>query len=64
MRKWLLRVAQLHGKEDLAPFARVEWPRSKPPAHVYLDDRAMTFAGSWPSVEELLAFRPWNSRPA
>ena len=32
----------------------------KPPAVVYLDDRGWCFTGTFPSLEELLAFQPWN----
>ena len=31
----------------------------KPPALVYLDDRAWRFDGQWPDVEALVAFRAW-----
>ena len=34
----------------------------KPPALVTIDDRAITFTGEWPRVEELLAFKPWNKQ--
>lgn len=38
----------------------INWPTEKPPAMVTLDDRAITFTGEWPSIETLLAFKPWN----
>ena len=38
------------------------FPESKPPAHVTLDDRALTFEGRWPALDELLAFQPWYRR--
>ncbi len=38
----------------------IEWPTEKPPAMVTLDDRAITFTGKWPTIETLLAFKPWN----
>lgn len=41
---------------------RLKFPSEKPPAHVTLDDRALTFAGTWPSLEEIESFRPWNKR--
>lgn len=40
----------------------VTFPLHKPPAHLTIDDRALTFTGQWPSVDELLAFKPWNKR--
>lgn len=40
----------------------IKWPVEKPPALVTLDDRAITFTGEWPSLESLLAFKPWNKR--
>lgn len=32
----------------------------KPPAMVYIDDRAWLFKGSFPTAEDLWQFRPWN----
>lgn len=40
----------------------IEWPTEKPPAMVTIDDRAITFTGTWPAVGDLLAFKPWNKR--
>jgi hypothetical protein len=31
----------------------------RPPAYVSLDDRAVTFTGTWPEMHELLNFQPW-----
>lgn len=36
------------------------WPDEKPPAMITIDDRALTFTGVWPDLEELKQFRPWN----
>jgi hypothetical protein len=36
--------------------------RTKPPAQVTIDDRGWTFDGTWPTIEQLKAFRPWNRR--
>lgn len=34
----------------------------KPPALVTIDDRALTFDGTWPTIEMLKEFKPWNKR--
>lgn len=34
----------------------------KIPALVYLDDRAMRFEGTFPTIEEIHAAKPWNKR--
>ena len=42
--------------------SHVSFPRHKPPALVYLDDRALRFdgPGSWPTPDQIHAARPWN----
>lgn len=32
----------------------------KPPGFITLDDRGVMFAGEFPSVIEILSFKPWN----
>lgn len=39
------------------------WPTEKPAAMVTIDDRALTFNGTWPRFEDLLSFQPWNKKP-
>lgn len=41
---------------------QIEFPTEKPPAMVTLDDRAITFDGTWPTIDALLAFEPWFKR--
>jgi len=36
------------------------FPSFKPPAMVTLDDRAVTFTGTFPDPVDLLTFTPWN----
>jgi len=40
----------------------IRWPKHKPPALLTIDDRAITFTGEWPSMEEIKAFKPWNKK--
>lgn len=59
MQAWLA----MHLGWDLSPVqAAISWPTSKPPALVTLDDRAVQFLGTFPPVDELVAFEPWNKR--
>lgn len=45
-----------------ALMAAISWPMEKPPAMVTIDDRALTFDGTWPAIETLKGFKPWNKR--
>lgn len=38
------------------------FPTEKPPAKVTIDDRALTFTGVWPTINDLKDFKPWNMR--
>lgn len=48
--------------QDPPWFASIEWPMEKPSAMVTIDDRAITFDGTWPAIDVLLAFKPWNKK--
>jgi hypothetical protein len=41
---------------------RLAFPQSKPPAFLTIDDRCICFQGTFPSVEEIDAFKPWNKQ--
>jgi hypothetical protein len=67
MATWLIEHMVEHFGGDRARasavVALIDFPTEKPPALVTLDDRAVTFTGNWPGLDELLAFQPWNKRP-
>lgn len=64
MQLWM--QLQLHryteGDEAAADmiYADIEWPTNKPPAFLTIDDRAVTFTGVWPTIEDLAKFKPFR----
>ena len=55
--QWWLRK---HAEPGLV--AEIEFPQYKPSAFITIDDRALTFDGTWPDIATLKAFQPWNKR--
>jgi len=55
MQDWLRH----YGVSTLAIYS-LEFPTQKPAAFLTIDDRAMCFQGVFPSIPDMLAFRPWN----
>lgn len=55
--KWAKQGPNFSGKEW---WLELEWPQYKPSAFVTIDDRALTFTGIWPAMEQLLSFKPWH----
>lgn len=64
MKRWLRK----HALAVLSPpvakqvLDAIRFPKDKPPAHVTVDDRALTFDGTFPSIESLRDFQPWNKK--
>lgn len=67
MQKWLAKHLCAHHEEPPVDFEAIVrgcigWPTAKPPAMVTIDDRAVTFTGTFPSIDELKRFKPWNKQ--
>ncbi len=50
------------GFTELLRKPAIDYPTAKPPALVTIDDRALTFDGTWPDMSTLQNFKPWNKR--
>lgn len=57
MKKWLVKWG-VHP----AWIESISFPLWKPSSTVLLDDRAVTFTGTFPDPESLLSFKPWNKK--
>ncbi|MGF1465298.1 MAG: hypothetical protein ACFCGT_04120 [Sandaracinaceae bacterium] len=55
MRAWLRQ----HGLAERV-LERLRFPLHKPPAELYLDDRAVRFEGTFPRLEEIGELTPWT----
>ncbi len=67
MQQWLgyWSVDEVHGMPhdfDHGAWGSIKWPTEKPAAFITIDDRALTFDGTWPSIDSLKDFKPWNKR--
>lgn len=55
MQSWF----QLHHFPDTD---HIDFPQEKPPAVLYIDDRGFHFQGTFPSMDFLKSFQPWNRK--
>ncbi len=55
MKKWLVKWGFPKDKLE-----NLRFPSKKPAAFLQIDDRAFCFKGTFPTVKEMLSFRPWN----
>lgn len=66
IRRWMERSPELPEKEREHIARRtcevLEYPTEKPPAYLTIDDRAFLFEGTFPSLEYIRTFKPWNRR--
>lgn len=60
MGDWLSKWVAIETDPPYEWLNLIEFPESKPPAFVGIDDRVITFKGSWPAISELRNFTPWN----
>lgn len=65
------RNRTIHGQHAMATWmllngfpphklTEIQWPSYKPPAFLTIDDRAIQFSGSWPSLDFIKEFKPWK----
>ena len=58
--EWAIKVlGEIRGRGVMA---MLSFPGHKPSAMVTIDDRAITFDGTWPAIEILKEFKPWNKK--
>jgi hypothetical protein len=50
------------GGVGFSEIVSISFPETKPPALITIDDRAITFNGTWPDIEFLRTFKPWNKK--
>lgn len=64
MRRWLKKYSGNLWYESMVGYGieSVRFTRTKPPAQLTIDDRAITFTGTWPTADRLKNFRPWNKK--
>ncbi len=66
MRRWLRGHCKWYEWYDtgfnMGGLELVKFVKRKPPAHVTIDDRGLTFSGKFPDLDDVAAFTPWNKK--
>lgn len=73
MRRWMLdhmiywfyseRAVELKCFKNFPEiYSAIRFPTQKPPAFITIDDRTLTFDGTWPKMHDLLSFKSWNKK--
>jgi hypothetical protein len=57
---WYCLVEELGRERGDKVFEQLQFPLEKPPATLTIDDRAFCFKGTFPTMEEIESFKPWN----
>lgn len=61
IKKWLFNEFEKIGEPGQL-IELIKFPLMKPPAFLQIDDRAITFTGIFPTIEEMKNFKPWNKK--
>lgn len=63
MRAWFIEWDKTATQEYLGCITEcLTFPDHKPSAMISIDDRSLLFDGTWPRVDDLRKFQPWNKR--
>lgn len=55
MKKWLMKYNLKRNEIKL-----IDFPLMKPQLYLQIDDRALTFTGTFPTIKEMKDFQPWH----
>lgn len=62
MREWMakhIEEAKMGEHAHLRTLSNLQYMSEKPPAYLTIDDRAICFRGTFPTVKEMDDFKPW-----